>query len=82
MLVRPENRPSNEATLDASWRIRDAYSAVYLAGYFARSGPRFVSFQSNSNVNMIQFNILHVEVALRRSIPSSHSFLMTFLPTL
>ena len=26
--------------------------------------------------------IMHVEVALRRSIPSSHSFLMTFLPTL
>ena len=45
-------------------------------------GLRFVSFQSNSNVNMIQFNIMHVEVALRRSIPSSHSFLMTFLPTL
>ena len=38
MLVRPTNRPENEATLDASWRIRDADSAVHPAGYtFARS---------------------------------------------
>ena len=37
MLVRPTNRPDSEATLDASWQIRDAYSAVYPAGYFARS---------------------------------------------
>ena len=31
MLVRPTNRPGNEATLDASWRIRDADSAVHPA---------------------------------------------------
>ena len=37
MLVRPTNRPGNEATLVASWRIRDADSADHLAGYFARS---------------------------------------------
>ena len=37
MLVRPTNRPGNEATLDASWRISDADSAVHPAGYFARS---------------------------------------------
>ena len=33
MLVRPTNWPGNEATLDASWRIRDADSAVHPAGY-------------------------------------------------
>ena len=37
MLVRPTNRPGNEATLDASWRIKDADSAVHPASYFARS---------------------------------------------
>ena len=37
MLVRPTNRPGNEATLDASWRNSDADSAVHPAGYFARS---------------------------------------------
>ena len=37
MLVRPTNRSGNEATLDASWRIRDADSAVHPADYFARS---------------------------------------------
>ena len=31
MLVRPTNRPANEATLDVSWRIRDADSAVHPA---------------------------------------------------
>ena len=33
MLVRPTTLPGNEATLDASWRIRDADSAVHPAGY-------------------------------------------------
>ena len=37
MLVRPTNRPGNEATLDAFWRIRDADSAAHPAGYFARN---------------------------------------------
>ena len=37
MLVRATNRPGNDATLDDSWRIRDADSAVHAAGYFARS---------------------------------------------
>ena len=37
MLVSPTNRPGNEATLDASWQIKDADSAVHLASYFARS---------------------------------------------
>ena len=31
MLVRPTNRPGNEATLDTSWRISDADSAVHPA---------------------------------------------------
>ena len=31
MLVRPTNRPGNEATLDASWRIRDAYQVTSYA---------------------------------------------------
>ena len=31
MLVRPTNRPGNDATLDASSRIRDADSAVHPA---------------------------------------------------
>ena len=35
MLIRPTNRSGNEATLDASWRIRDADSAVHPADYFA-----------------------------------------------
>ena len=37
MLVRPTNRPGNEATLDVSWRITDAESAVIWPATFARS---------------------------------------------
>ena len=37
MIVRLTNRPGNGATLDASWRLRDADLAVHPAGYFARS---------------------------------------------
>ena len=32
ILVRSTNWPGNEATLDASWRIRDADSAVHPSG--------------------------------------------------
>ena len=46
MLVRPTNRPGNEATLDASWRIRDADSSYIYASAAARTHPLVASERS------------------------------------